>query len=44
MGGIMNRKEQLKVTIACSNLKHLLTKDPDAVIPAEEVLDWLGDL
>ena len=37
----MNRTEKEKFQVAFMNLESLLQKDKNAVIPAEEIMDWL---
>ena len=40
----MNAAERHKVKVAMYNLRILLEKDKNALMPAEEMLDWLEEL
>ena len=40
----MNAAERNKVSIAIERLQFLVKKDTDALIPADEVLEWLEEL
>jgi hypothetical protein len=40
----MNRKEKEKVQVAIYNLTRITTKDKNALVTAEEILDFLVEL
>jgi len=40
----MNAAERNKVSIGIERLQVLIKKDPNALIPADGVLEWLEDL